>query len=1126
MPLARDWNHRKTAYDFVVVGSGYGGAINAARIAAADVNPKPSVCILERGKEWPVGKFPDTFPAYAAEVRSDANPLGLYEMLNYNDISVIKGNGLGGTSLVNANVAIVPDARTFGLTGWPAALTRDTLMPYYLRAKGVLAAGVHPEPKKLVKLMSLQKRAEELGTSVELLDIAVNFTINGKNPHGVDQAACTNCGDCVTGCNVGAKNTLYMNYLPMAATAGAEIYTQTKVEYVEKLASGGWRIHGRHYKNQHDSDKFTLDAKNVVLAAGSINSTEILMRSEMKGLKLSPRIGSNFSGNGDFFAISYNGDHYLQTLGFGNHPNGPGSATPPGPTITGVVRYNGARPLMEQFLVEDLSFPKAFAPLARLGFAAFRGEDTDTGDEAAEERRRVTDLGLDVYSREGALTHSMLYLVTAFDNARGRMEFDAPFWESDGRMRVVWDNGGRQQIFKVINGELRRHARALGARFVENPIWSAFDLRRLITAHPLGGCPVGEDYLHGAVDQWGRVFAGDGAVHDGLLVADGALLPSALGVNPFLTISALAERIAERKVEELKGKPYEAPAKMISMAGIDSSDYIGASDSQVDRLFRRVTTLPIEKLINTGERRVDLASKRIFNDTHWKGFFPKGLPIGELAARLYTGYTKRFFREGNKIAGRTQSSDNMLQARNTLETIHLKESRGVHDPGDYILLKYPDPPWQNFYDLIRVVNDNLLTLQVCAGKFPNGFRMFSGIMTRSYAFDQMTALDHADLWAGAAKPTKQELEGAWRMDVIANANQAAGMAWLKFENKPDGRIESRYQLMGLLEGLVLPEFARDHFRLDDFTPFHDEIRKLDDNLLIGKWIMDVPDTFAALFPVGSIGIFHTEPDGPAGKRFGFYYLLTRSTAREMAENSLVGPLLDIRLPDGVGMKFEESMDGWYAAGLAASPADGARPSGAVDCSFKLKMNIADVNEFVDGVEHEARLTGSITFGSFAGQANATFPIDERSSIFNLFIVNRATKEAEIRYRLVFNAGGKEVVLTGTKFMQKDRPVGSGRGPQEALDDFTTLYAKVTVGGAAAGAGYLKFRTFENLAAIGNFAGFLLSMQITGTGDHLVQWRARTRFLAFLGQFLQTEYDPLTPRFETPRIRTASPGADG
>ncbi|MGH9674081.1 MAG: GMC family oxidoreductase N-terminal domain-containing protein [Bryobacteraceae bacterium] len=1118
MPLlSRDWNQRKTRYDFVIVGSGYGGAISAARLAAAGTNPKPSVCVLERGREWPVGEFPDTFPRFADEVRSNLNPLGLYDLLNYRDISVIKGSGLGGTSLVNANVAILPDEEVFKLTGWPAGLTRQVLLPYFARAKRVLAAGVHPEPKNLVKLTALQKRADQLGLPVDLLDIAVNFTIEGENEYGATQAKCTNCGDCVTGCNVGAKNTLYMNYLPMAARAGAEIYTQTKVEYVEKLAGGGWKIHGRRYKDRVSSDKFTLEARNVILAAGSINSTEILMRSEHNGLACSPRLGSNFSGNGDFFAFSYNGDHYLQMLGFGKHPESPGAATPPGPTITGAVRYNGDRPTMQRFLVEDVSFPRALFQAAQRGLPLFRGEDTDTGDEAAEEQRRFLDITQQQpYARDGALNHTMLYLVTAFDNAQGRMEFDAPFWERDGRMRVVWDNGGRQRVFQVINEELRRHARSLGSRFVENPVWSAFDLRRLVTAHPIGGCPVGEDYLHGAVDEYGRVFSGDGAVHDGLLVADGALLPSALGVNPFMTISAMAERIVERKIEELKGRPYEAPKK-VSLAGIDPMDYIGSSDSQIKRLFQRTTTLPIEKLVNSGRLSIDPVTRRITNDRQWKGFFPGDLPIGQLAALLYTGYTKRFQKEGDVITGTTQSSDGMLQARNTLEEINLPESKGGLDPGRYILLHYPDPPWQGFYDLLKIINDNLLVLHVYLGEYPHGIRSFGGIMVRSYSFHQMTVEDHAEAYKEAVKPTKEQLEGVWRMDVISNANQASGLAWLRFNNKPDGRLEARYQLMGLLEGIIMPRFAQDHFRLDDFTPFYDEIKRIDDNLMIGKWVTEVPDIFTTIFPVGSVGVFHVEPSEGNRKRFGFYYLLTRATEKEMAERSLIYPLLSVQLPAGVGLKFEETMDGWYDAAAAEIPKDEQRTPGAVDCRFSLKMTVADINEFIEGVEHETRLSGSILW------KGATFPIDEKESHFNLLIVNPKSKEAEIRYYLVFkDSEGRRVILDGRKYMQSDRAPGAPRGAQEILHDFTTLYANLTVDGTPSGVAYLKFRTFEDLPAIGNMIGFVMSMQVTGAaGDILVEWRARTRFLAFIGQFLQSEYDPLAPAFEETRLRTAA-----
>ena len=163
--LASEWGQRKSVYDFVIVGSGYGGAIAAARFSTADVSPKPSVCILERGREWPIGNFPDTELGYVRELRSDLHPLGLYEVLNYPDISVLKGSGLGGTSLVNANVAIVPDEETFQQAGWPASLTRASLLPYYDRARQVLAAAPHPRALELPKVQALARRANEIGAT-------------------------------------------------------------------------------------------------------------------------------------------------------------------------------------------------------------------------------------------------------------------------------------------------------------------------------------------------------------------------------------------------------------------------------------------------------------------------------------------------------------------------------------------------------------------------------------------------------------------------------------------------------------------------------------------------------------------------------------------------------------------------------------------------------------------------------------------------------------------------------------------------------------------------------------------------------------------------------------------------
>src|ERR1039457_5692155 len=142
--LSTPWAQRKNKYDFVIIGSGYGGAIAAARLAAASLNPKPSVCILERGKERQPGEFPETLAGVIGEARSDANPLGLFELLNSPDISVIKGSGLGGTSLINATVPIEPDQEVFEQFHWPASITLAELKPYYQRARDGLGPPVAP----------------------------------------------------------------------------------------------------------------------------------------------------------------------------------------------------------------------------------------------------------------------------------------------------------------------------------------------------------------------------------------------------------------------------------------------------------------------------------------------------------------------------------------------------------------------------------------------------------------------------------------------------------------------------------------------------------------------------------------------------------------------------------------------------------------------------------------------------------------------------------------------------------------------------------------------------------------------------------------------------------------------
>src|SRR5579862_9980245 len=156
--LATAWDQRRSKYDIVIIGSGYGGAITAARLATAGLSPARSICILERGKEWQPGDYPEQPIDVLSQVRSDTQPLGLYELLNYPDISVIKGSGLGGTSLINANVAILPDREVFEQLPWPSGINYDALAPYYQKAFGVLAANPHPNALQLAKVQALERR--------------------------------------------------------------------------------------------------------------------------------------------------------------------------------------------------------------------------------------------------------------------------------------------------------------------------------------------------------------------------------------------------------------------------------------------------------------------------------------------------------------------------------------------------------------------------------------------------------------------------------------------------------------------------------------------------------------------------------------------------------------------------------------------------------------------------------------------------------------------------------------------------------------------------------------------------------------------------------------------------------
>lgn len=576
--LSRPVDQIKSDYDVVVVGSGYGGGVAASRFARTGKR----VCVLERGREFQPGQYPRTSTEAALQLQvrgagvPPLNPIGLYDFRLGEDIHVFQGCGLGGTSLVNANVSLQADPRVFDDARWPAEIRAElktTVAAGYERAEAMLKPARTPEQPALAKLDGLAAAAPGVGGKAVRPPINVNFEAC-TNHVGVEQAACTNCGDCVTGCNYGAKNTTLMNYLPDAWNHGAEIFTHAEVRRVARSGDGRkWLVYYRPRdvgREKFDAPELCVTADIVVLAAGSLGSTEILLRSKAAGLACSDRVGESFTGNGDVLAFSYNGDRVMHGVGLGS--KSPSAHPPVGPTITGLIDLRGTANVEDGFVIEEGAIP---GPVSGIGPATFSAAAKVFGDETdrslpAEMRRQARELtGIMAGPLAGAMDHTLTYLVMSHDDAGGRIVLEGD------RAVIKWPGVGSDARFQKVNDQLRAATAHLGATFLHNVVWTEWLGRRLITVHPLGGCGMGHDGASGVVDHAGRVFDSNNGtgVYEGLHVWDGSIMPCSLGVNPLLTITALAERAAHHVItargwsftDTLPSKPANRPAPPVTM---------------------------------------------------------------------------------------------------------------------------------------------------------------------------------------------------------------------------------------------------------------------------------------------------------------------------------------------------------------------------------------------------------------------------------------------------------------------------------------------------------------------------------------------------------------------------------
>lgn len=552
--LSKPITEMKPHYEALVVGSGYGASVIAARLTGKFKD----LCVLERGKEFHPGDFSDD-PANLKKntLKSMFEPLGLVDITNGKDIDIICGNGLGGTSLINAAIAIRPEMNLFDLDVWPQELQVEArsgkLEGYYQEAEKIL------QPAKLDQVRFNKSRyhkvdTEKAGRKWGELSLNIRPESYGSGPKnndfGYPQSACVSCGNCCTGCNYGAKNTLLTNYLMIAYKRGAQIFTQVEVEHIEKLPDR-YRLSIKLIEENGRFERKSITATHVFLGAGSKGSTEILMRSQSTEFQFSKALGTRLSANGDVMGLSYNTDHRTDSMAL-METQLKGTQGRPGLIISSYADYRN--PSMDgdvksQFLLLDGVVPSSLAPKVAWTFAnlAFVNQRklykhlTPAEKEVKLERIKIDRQNFNQFSPDGAMNHSMLYFACGHDSSGGKFIYN----KFTKNFKYVWKDVVKEPTFLRMENEMRKYSKSNGGVFIPNPRskWLGGNIQ---ATHPLGGCPMGEDVSRGVVSHLGEVFNAQGGKHENLYVVDAAIIPHSLSATPLLTITAFAERIADR----------------------------------------------------------------------------------------------------------------------------------------------------------------------------------------------------------------------------------------------------------------------------------------------------------------------------------------------------------------------------------------------------------------------------------------------------------------------------------------------------------------------------------------------------------------------------------------------------